>query len=584
MKKFSRDRNALMLLALMKAHGVRKVIASPGTTNVAFVGSMQHDPWFEMYSCVDERSAAYMACGLAAESGEPVAVICTGATASRNYLPALTEAHYRKLPVLVIAGSHGEEKIGHLHSQVIDRTTPPRDTVVYSAFIQPAENRKTAWLNNVEINKALIKLRQHGGGPVLINIVASPSADLFTAGEIPRARKIEWHVLPGDLPQMPQGRVAVFVGSHVQMPQATQQAIDDFCASRNAVVFCDHSSGYQGKYRVNFTLVTSQVLFRTKLTDLDLLIHIGEVSGDTYTTGKLTPKAVWRVSPDGEIRDLFKKLRHVFEMDETSFFLHYTADARQDDSYLDACLKLYDDIYSKMPDFGSSNIRMARILSQRMPKGCVIHFGIYNSLRTWNLFRLDPSIQTSCNVGGFGIDGACSTLIGAALANPGRLHYLVVGDLAFFYDLNSLANRHVGNNIRILLLNNGRGIEFRHKAHPAFLFGNEADSYIAAGGHNGRQSPDLVRHFAGDLGFEYMTASNPSDLETVAERFLDPAIGTRPMLWEVFTTAEDEIADMDNVRHIMASTQPLSVKAKSALDKELKKIAKVGKDWVTGVL
>ncbi len=584
MKKFSRDRNALMLLALMKEHGVRKVIASPGTTNLAFVGSMQHDPWFEMYSCVDERSAAYMACGLAAESGEPVAVACTGATASRNYLPGLTEAHYRKLPVLVIAGSHGEEKIGHLHSQVIDRTVAPRDTVVYSAFIQPAANRKIAWLNNVEINKALIKLRQHGGGPVLVNIVASPAADLFTTGEIPRERKIEWHAFPGELPKMPQGRVAVFVGSHVQMPQAMQQAIDDFCASRNAVVFCDHSSGYQGKYRVNFTLVAGQFQFGTELAEVDLLVHIGEVSGDTFTTGKLKPKAVWRVSPDGEIRDTFKKLRHVFEMDEQSFFLHYTMEARRDDSYLDACLKLYDEVFSKMPEFGASNIRIAKILSPRMPKDCVIHFGIYNSLRTWNFFRLDPSIHASCNVGGFGIDGACSTLIGAALANPGKIHYLVVGDLAFFYDMNSLANRHVGGNVRILLLNNGRGVEFRHKAHPGFQFGGEADAYIAAGGHNGRQSPDLARHFAEDLGFEYLMVSEPRELETVADRFLNPSIGERPMLWEVFTTVEDEIADMDNVRHVMAPSQSLVVKAKSAFDKELKRIAKAGRDWVVGTL
>ena len=126
MKKYSNDKNAQILLSLMKAHDIRKVIASPGTTNIAIVGSMQHDEYFEMYSSVDERSACYMACGLAAESGEPVAIICTEATASRNYFPGLTEAYYRKLPILVIAGSHGEHAIGHLHSQVIYRTQSPK--------------------------------------------------------------------------------------------------------------------------------------------------------------------------------------------------------------------------------------------------------------------------------------------------------------------------------------------------------------------------------------------------------------------------------------------------------------------------
>ena len=88
---YTNERNVQMLIYLMKKHGIKKVIASPGTTNITLVASMQNDPWFEIYSAADERSAAYMACGLAAESGEPVALSCTGATASRNYIPALIE-------------------------------------------------------------------------------------------------------------------------------------------------------------------------------------------------------------------------------------------------------------------------------------------------------------------------------------------------------------------------------------------------------------------------------------------------------------------------------------------------------------
>ena len=579
MKAYSNDKNTLMLLALMKAHGVRKVIASPGTTNIAIIGSMQHDSYFEMYSCVDERSAAYMACGLSAESGEPVAIVCTGATASRNYLPGLTEAYYRKLPILVIAGSHGEEYIGHLHSQVIDRTVAPKDTVVYSAFINPPSTKNIAWFNNVEINRALIKLKQHGGGPVLINIVASASVD-FGVDELPVERKIELHTMLSEFPEMPSGRIAIFVGAHKQMPQELQKDIDDFCESRNAVVFCDHTSGYQGKYRVNFTLVDGQFLFETHLTDLDLLIHVGEVSGDTYTTGKLKPKKVWRVSPDGEVRDTFKKLRDVFEMEEESFFHHYTLEDKKDDSYLNECKKLYDEVYDQLPELGFGNILIAKTFAPRLPQGSVIHFGIYNSLRTWNFFRLDDSVQASCNVGGFGIDGPCSTLIGASLANPDKIHYLVVGDLAFFYDLNSLANRHVGKNVRILLVNNGRGIEFRKKDHPGFRFGEYADLYMAAGGHNGRQSPTLVKLYAENLGFRYLSAANSQELDLVAEEFLSPEIGDEPKLLEVFPTVEDEIDNLDNVRHIKTPNAPLMGKAKS----ELKGFARAGRDWLKNKL
>ena len=116
MKQYSNELSVQYLVALLKAHKIKKVIASPGTTNLSFVASLQYDPFFEMYSCVDERSAAYMACGLSAETGEPVVITCTGATASRNYLPGLTEAYYRKLPILAVTGTQYEGRIGELNS------------------------------------------------------------------------------------------------------------------------------------------------------------------------------------------------------------------------------------------------------------------------------------------------------------------------------------------------------------------------------------------------------------------------------------------------------------------------------------
>lgn len=85
------ERSQQIVISLLKQYGIRKIITSPGTTNITFVASVQHDSWFELYSSVDERSAAYMACGMAAESGEPVVLTCTGATASRNYVPGLTK-------------------------------------------------------------------------------------------------------------------------------------------------------------------------------------------------------------------------------------------------------------------------------------------------------------------------------------------------------------------------------------------------------------------------------------------------------------------------------------------------------------
>ena len=170
-KFYTAEANKQILIALLKAHNIHKVIASPGTTNITFVGSIQNDPWFEIYSSVDERSAAYMACGMAAESGEPVVLTCTGATASRNYIPGLTEAYYRKLPVLAVTASQHFGRAGQYSPQMLDRTRPPIDCVKMNVNIPMIQSAEDRWAYTVMMNDAILELRHNGGGPVLINIV-----------------------------------------------------------------------------------------------------------------------------------------------------------------------------------------------------------------------------------------------------------------------------------------------------------------------------------------------------------------------------------------------------------------------------
>ena len=131
-------------------------------------------------------------------------------------------------------------------------------------------------------------------------------------------------------------------------------------------------------------------------------------------------------------------------------------------------------------------------------------------------------------------------MIGASWASPNRPFYCIVGDLAFFYDMNSLGNRHVGKNLRILLVNNGKGTEFLTYKHRNTSLGEDASKFVAASGHFGSQSKSLVRHYAEDLGFEYLTASTKEEFSGVYEHFLKPDITDRPMLFEVFTDSDDE--------------------------------------------
>lgn len=552
-KYYTNERAQQIVLAQLKARGIRKVIASPGTTNITLVASMQHDPFFEMYSCVDERSAAYIACGLAEESGEPVVLSCTGATASRNYMPGLTEAFYRKLPVIAITSNQGEEKIGHHIPQNIDRRSIPNDIAKISVNIPVIHSQSDEWNVNMLINKALLELKHNGGGPVHINLATTYSHD-FSVKVLPEPFLIDRITSRNDMPVMTDGKIAVFAGSHSAFDEKLEAALDAFCSSNNVVVFCDHTSGYKGKYRVQYSLIGGQRKYHSSQMDVDLLIHIGEVSGDYYTLG-IRPKEVWRVNEDGEIRDTFGKLRYVFEMSEIDFFTYYKQDNISGDSYLKACREEYAMAYSQIPELPFSNIWIAKNIAPVLPENSVLHLGILNTLRSWNFFDIPNTVRSYCNVGGFGIDGDISSLIGASLANPDKIYIGVLGDLAFFYDMNVLGNHHLPNNVRILLLNNGRGTEFRNYGHMGHMFGEDSDKYIAAAGHFGNKSKGLVKHYAEDLGFEYMSAYNKESFLNQYQAFLNPHVTQSPKLFEVFTESNDESYALEEMLNFLDNTE-----------------------------
>lgn len=271
----------------------------------------------------------------------------------------------------------------------------------------------------------------------------------------------------------------------------------------------------------------------------DLMIHIGEITGD-YFGKRIAGKNIWRVNPDGEIRDTFNKLSVVFEMSEIEFFEHYANDTIIENTFLKEILNDIEKVKEKIPELPYSNIWIASKISQLIPEGTTIHFGILNSLRSWNFFELPASVKSAANVGGFGIDGGLSALVGASLNNRNKLYFGIIGDLAFFYDMNVLGNRHVGNNLRIMLVNNGKGTEFRQFNHYAAQHGDSADKFIAAGGHFGNKSRTLVKNYAQDLGFEYLSAENKEEFENVYTRFLSPKILEKPIIFEVFTDSVDE--------------------------------------------
>ena len=534
---YSSEKNIQIVIALLKANGIKKIVASPGATNFSFVGSLQSDSFFEIYSSVDERSAAYIACGIAAESGEPVVLSCTGSTASRNYLPGLTEAYYRKLPVLAITSHQGKDRLGQLIFQNIDRSNPPHDAVKLSVELPVVKDERDEAYVTMEANKAILELFRNGGGPVHINLFTTYSKD-FSVKELPIVRAFKRIHAWDKMPEIPKGHICVYVGSHVHFTQQQTEAIDCFCGTYDAIVICDHTSGYYGKYRLLPTLSQMQQA-ESLFSMFDLMIHIGEVSAAAFA-GSVPVKEIWRVSEDGELRDPFKKLSIVFQMSELAFFSYYGKEKSNKCTNIEKYRQLFAEIYNHIPELPFSNIWTASQLSARLPKGSLFHISASNSRRCWNMFHLPEGVQCTSNVGCCGIDGCTSSMIGSSLASPNRLCFLVTGDLAFFYDLNAIGNRHIGGNVRIILINNAIGAEFKISQHYCYTFRDEADKYMAAAGHFGNKSSLLVKHYAEDLGFQYLSATNKEEFMIALDTFTNPKITDRPMILEVFTNHEDE--------------------------------------------
>lgn len=567
---YTNESNILMLISLLKKHGVRKIVASPGNTNIPFVASVQDDKDFEVYSCIDERSAAYIATGMAEESGEPVAITCTGATASRNYVSALTEAYYRKIPIIAITATQQIGRIGQLIPQVIDRSQMMCDIVKKSVTINPIQSEEDRWNNEILINTALLETKRNGGGPVHINLVTVYDR-AFSTAILPETRKIDRLCIGDDMPAIKANTVCVFVGSHRKWSDTLTGKVEEFCRKYNAVILCDHTSNYNGQFKMLGGLVERQHAYYSSCKRMDLLIHIGEVSGAYYT---FMPNEVWRVSPDGEIRDTFRRLTNVFQMEEEQFFEEYNAKGKETvNTYYKAWEEENARLYAALRELPFSNAWVAQNTMKVLPEGSVLHFGILNSLRMWNLFPAVKRIHYSCNVGGFGIDGTVSSLVGSSLASPNKIHFGVFGELSVFYDLNIFGNRHLGNNLRIVVINNGCGFEMRHNESLGYLFGEEANRFFAAKGHF--NNSDFIRHVVEDLGFEYFRCIDKEEYLKILPYFASEGQHDKPMLVEVIVEDKNELRSFDMISNTCIDLGERGKQlAKKILGEDGKKIVK----------
>jgi len=323
-------------------------------------------------------------------------------------------------------------------------------------------------------------------------------------------------------------RILVISGQALPMNNEEKEHFNNFCKKFNCVVVTDHLSNLYNDYTVNpFNLLrnTNSDYFIKNLMP-DLVIYFG---GKRVLNCPLQPKMrsiprkfeFWRISPDGKIADLYRNLTHVYEMTPDYFFEYFSNKATEDMHNDGEYLKIWEEQISKYPQVNYDDIKnfnslytIGKTISE-LPQNSMIHLGVGNTFSFAHRYDLDPTIEVYCNMGTNGIDGSASTFMGqAAVSN--NLCFLFIGDLSFFYDMNSIWNKPMNGNVRILLNNDGGAGLLRHYQTNSITQPHNA----------------TAKGWVESLGFTYLSAKNKKEFEKNIKKFVSKS--NKPIFFETF--------------------------------------------------
>ena len=522
--------NINIVVKLLKENKIRELVISPGGTNIPLIKAVQDDSFFNCYSVVDERSASYFAIGIYLQKKVPVALICTSAQATRNYIPGLTEAFYKRVPILAITMEKHPRFKYQEYMQAPDQTSLPNDCVKKSFEMPFISDINDMYYSIRVANQAFLELSRDGYGPVQLCI---PWLDFPLNDITPNIRCVQRYECKEIKKEcLSNKKILILIGEHLPFTENEKESINRFCEATNSVVYTNHLSNFNNKFSVDANLLLSTITIdELNVIKPDIIISLGGQSGDypfylAFSKNILTGLEHWRVCQDGEIVDTYDKLTRVYQGDLIGFFSNVNSESK-DHSFYELWKRMAN---SKSTDLQVpfSNVSIAQFLHRQMPKDSIIQFSILNSLRAWNLFELDHTIECYSNVGAFGIDGGMSTLIGQSIATD-KLAFMIIGDLAFFYDMNCLGIRHIKNNVRILLINNNGGIEFKLHGEDK----QEQDKFIAAANYHGN-----AKGWAESCGFVYLSAYTMDEFKEKASVFIQAS--DKPILLEAFVSDVDE--------------------------------------------
>ena len=564
-KVYTDKKNILQLVALLEAHGVTKIVLCPGSRNIPLVHTLSTHPSFKCYSVTDERSAGFFAIGLALNGGAPAAVCCTSGTALLNLHPAVAEAFYQNVPLVVISADRPAAWIGQMDGQTLPQPGVFGTLVKKSVNLPEIYTDEDDWYCNRLVNEALLETHHHGKGPVHINVPVTEPIFRFTTETLPEVRVITRY----------QG-LNIYDRDYNDLIQRLNQYQKRMIIVGQMNLIYLFEKKYSKLLYKHFAWLTEHIGNQTipgiPVKNFDVAIYAmdGEMQGKMAPELLITygghivskrlkkflrnnpPKEHWHVSPDGEIVDLYGSLTTVIEMDPFEFlekiaFLLENKTPQYPLLWENFCKTL------PQPELPYSEMSAIGALIQALPQQCALHLANSSAVRYAQLFTVPATVEVCCNRGTSGIEGSLSTAVGYAAASD-KLNFVVIGDLSFFYDMNALWNGNFGANLRILLLNNGGG-EIFHTL-PGLEMSGTSHKFITA------VHKASAKGWAEDRGFLYQKVEDEVQLEEAIQLFTQPEPMTQPVLVEVFTNKNKDARILKDFYHQAAGRESAPNKEK----------------------
>ncbi|MFH7010279.1 2-succinyl-5-enolpyruvyl-6-hydroxy-3-cyclohexene-1-carboxylic-acid synthase [Flavobacterium sp. FlaQc-52] len=535
---------AQSIIEICLKKGITNIIISPGSRNAPLTIGFAQNPDFTCYSIADERCAAFFALGIAQQTKQPTAVVCTSGSALLNYYPAVAEAFYSQIPLIVISADRPQSKIDIGDGQTIRQQNVYENHSVFNANLTEDASVENDLKINTAIDTAISKK-----GPVHINApfeeplyetveALSVNSKITNSEPLAETKNIEngeefvsiWNSAK---------RKLIMVGVN-EVNTIAEEVIESLAKDPSVVVLTETTSNLHHPSFINSidTLITPFDDIEFKDFHPDLLVTFGGMIVSKRIKGflrKYKPKHHWHIDTL-RAYDTFNALTKHFVMQPNDFLkdlLSKTVTTESD--YFDTINNSYalrkirkKEYLNKIP---FSDFKVFEKVIASLPKNSQLQISNSSAIRYAQLIDIDSSIEVFCNRGTSGIDGSTSTAIGAAVGS-GKQNVFITGDISFLYDSNALWNAYIPKNFKIILINNGGGGIFRilpgHEEKPVFNTYFETSHHLTA------------EHLAKMYQLRYYAASDLNSLEKSIELLY--AENDVPVLLEIFTpTSENDI-------------------------------------------